>query len=196
VLVAQGNLTEALKSYGDALAIMERLAKADPNNAGWQSNLSVYNAHVGGVLGAQGNFREALKSYRESLAILERLAKVDPNNAVWQRDLAISNERIGDIHQRWKQNDEAKAAFERALVVYDKLTSRFPDDTLALVYSTVPLMALGELYGPEGAAYFRKALAILKQLDEAGRLEPRRKPSIARIEERLPELQEAEAPPK
>ena len=33
VLVAQGNLPEALKSYRDGLAIRERLAKADPSNA-------------------------------------------------------------------------------------------------------------------------------------------------------------------
>ena len=144
---------------------------------------------------AQGNLTEASKSFRESLAIAERLAKADPNNADWQRDLAISNERIGNIHQRWKQNDEAKAAFERALVVYDKLTARFPDDTLALVNSTVPLMALGQMYGPDGAAYLRKALTILKPLDEAGRLKPRFKAAMALIEARLAELQD-EHPPK
>ena len=44
VLVAQGNLPEALQSYRDELAIMERLAKSDPGNADWQRDLSVsYN---------------------------------------------------------------------------------------------------------------------------------------------------------
>ena len=32
VLVAQGNLPEALKSYRDGLAIADRLAKSDPGN--------------------------------------------------------------------------------------------------------------------------------------------------------------------
>ena len=41
MLVAQGNLPEALKSYQGSLAIADRLAKADPNNAGWQRDLSV-----------------------------------------------------------------------------------------------------------------------------------------------------------
>ena len=41
VLVAQGNLPEALKSYRDGQTIFERLAKADPGNAGWQRDLSV-----------------------------------------------------------------------------------------------------------------------------------------------------------
>jgi alkanesulfonate monooxygenase SsuD/methylene tetrahydromethanopterin reductase-like flavin-dependent oxidoreductase (luciferase family) len=34
---AQGDLTAALTSYQASLAIAERLAKADPGNAGWQA---------------------------------------------------------------------------------------------------------------------------------------------------------------
>jgi len=33
---AQGNLPAALESFRAALAIRDRLAKADPGNAGWQ----------------------------------------------------------------------------------------------------------------------------------------------------------------
>ena len=39
--VAQGDLTAALTSYRASLAIAERLAKADPSNAGWQRDLIV-----------------------------------------------------------------------------------------------------------------------------------------------------------
>jgi len=144
---------------------------------------------------AQGNLTEALKSYRDSLAIMERLARTDPSNAGWQRGLTAVNERLGIVYKGRGETDEAKAAFQRALAIYDNLTARFPDDTLALKSSTVPLIALGELYGPDGATYLRKALAILKQLDEAGRLEPNRKPAITWIEQRLAELQE-ERPPE
>jgi hypothetical protein len=38
---AQGDLSAALKSYSDSLAIAERLAAADPGNAGWQRDLIV-----------------------------------------------------------------------------------------------------------------------------------------------------------
>jgi len=58
VLVAQGNLPEALKSFRDGLAIRDRLAKADPGNAGWQRDLSVSYDRVGDVLVAQGNLPE------------------------------------------------------------------------------------------------------------------------------------------
>ena len=66
----RGNLPEALKSYRDGLAIADRLAQADPGNAGWQRDLSVSYDRVGDVLVAQGNLSEALKSYRDGLAII------------------------------------------------------------------------------------------------------------------------------
>ena len=40
VLMAQGNLAEALKSYRDGLAVGDRLTKADPENAVWQRDVS------------------------------------------------------------------------------------------------------------------------------------------------------------
>ena len=97
VLVAQGNLPEALKSFRDGLAIADRLAKADPGNAGWQRDLSVSYNKIGDVLVAQGNLPEALKSFRDGLAIGDRLAKADPGNAGWQRDLSVSYNKIGDV---------------------------------------------------------------------------------------------------
>ena len=41
VQVEQGYLAAALKSYNDALATFDRLAKANPGNAEWQRDLSV-----------------------------------------------------------------------------------------------------------------------------------------------------------
>ena len=94
VLVAQGDLAGALESYRASMAIRERLAKADPDNAGWQRDLSVSHSKNGDVLVAQGDLAGALESYRASMAIAERLAKADPNNASWQRDLAWSHWRL------------------------------------------------------------------------------------------------------
>ena len=61
------------------LAIRERLAKSDPDNAGWQRDLSVSYERIGDALVAQGRLPEALQSYRDGLAISERLAKSNPS---------------------------------------------------------------------------------------------------------------------
>ena len=87
----------ALKSYHDGLAIIDRLAKSDPGNAGWQHDLSVAYDKVGDVQMAQGDLAGALKSYNDSLAISDRLAKSDPGNAGWQRDLSASYDKVGDV---------------------------------------------------------------------------------------------------
>ena len=78
------------------LAIMEKLAAADPGNLEWQRDLSVNYSKTGDVLGALGRNEEALDIYRKDLAITTRLAAADPGNALWQRDLSISYERLGD----------------------------------------------------------------------------------------------------
>src|SRR6516162_2568307 len=83
VLVAQGNLLEALKSYRDSLAIADRLAQADLGNAGWQYDLGISNERIGDVLMAQGDLAGALKSYQAKHDIISRLAKADPGNASW-----------------------------------------------------------------------------------------------------------------
>ena len=52
VLMAQGNLAEALKSYQEGLAVADRLAKSDPENAGWQRDVSISYRKIGDVVAA------------------------------------------------------------------------------------------------------------------------------------------------
>jgi hypothetical protein len=78
-----------MSSYQTALAIAERLAKADPGNAEWQRDLSVSHDNIGDVQQAQGDLAAALSSYQ-----------ADPGNAGWQRDLALTYGRVASIEIR------------------------------------------------------------------------------------------------
>src|SRR5205814_2010078 len=93
VLRAQGDLPGALEAYRASLAIADSLAKAEPGNAGRQSDLSVAQERVGDVLRAQGDLPGALEVYRASLAIAGQLAKAEPENAGRQRDVSVAQER-------------------------------------------------------------------------------------------------------
>jgi tetratricopeptide (TPR) repeat protein len=126
VLVAQGNLPEALKSFRDGLAIAEQLAQADPGNAGWQRDLSISYERIGDVLVAQGNLPEALKSFRDGLAIRDRLAQADPGNAGWQRDLGISNERIGNVQMAQGDLAAALKSYEARQNIISRLAQADP----------------------------------------------------------------------
>ena len=185
---AQGDLAAALTSYRVSHEIRERLAKADPGNAVWQRDLSVSHNKVGDVQRAQGDLAAVLSSYQAALAIRERLAKADPGNADWQRDLAVSFERIGDVQSRREETAPAIAAFERALRIYQEMQARNPADIQSRVFSVVPLYRLGRLKGRDGRADLEAALAILKQLAKANRLDANRRGWIDQIQDDLGKL--------
>jgi len=172
VLLAQGNLAEALTSYHASLAIAERLAKADPGNAGCQRDLSVSYNNVGNVLLAQGNLAEALTSFQASLAIRERLAQVDPGNAGWQHDLSVSYERVGDVQVAQSNLAEGLTSRRASLVINERLAKADPSNArwqrgLAESYIKVGevLVAQGNL--AEALTSFEASLAIRKRLAQA-----------------------------
>jgi tetratricopeptide (TPR) repeat protein len=125
ILLARGDLTGALKSYRDSLAIAEKLAK-HPGNAGWQRDLSVSYGKLGDVQSAQGDLAGALKSYRDSLAIAEKLSKQDPGNAGWQSDLSRSYIRVGDVQRAQGDFDEALKSCKNGLAIAKKLSKQDP----------------------------------------------------------------------
>ncbi len=101
---AQGELAAALTSYQASHDIFERLAKADPGNAGWQRDLSVSHNNIGNVQRAQGDLPAALTSYQAARAIAERLAKADPPAGIWSTivgndNRALTAERLGRSQQ-------------------------------------------------------------------------------------------------
>ncbi len=49
VLVAQGNLADALQSYRDSLTIMQRLVSLDSNNTQWRSDLKFVVRRIGAL---------------------------------------------------------------------------------------------------------------------------------------------------
>ena len=103
MLVAQGNLAEALKSYRDSLAIADRLAKADPSNATWQRDLAISHGRVAMVLAEQGEAARALNELREGRAIIARLKEQSPDNATLPDDLAWFDAEIAKLEQATRQ---------------------------------------------------------------------------------------------
>ncbi len=129
----------------------ERLARADPGNAGWQRDLSVSHEKIGDVQVAQGDLPAALTSFRASLAIRDRLARADPGNAGWQRDLWVSWWKLADVAEQ--QGDKAAAVdhFRTALGVMkglDEAGRLLPTDRGYLQQVEQRLAALARLAGP------------------------------------------------
>ena len=128
ILVARGDLAAAKSAYQQAGAAAERLAKADPNNAGWQRDLSVSYTKVGDVQVSQGSLPDALRSYRAGLSIAERLAKSDPNNAEWQRDLSVSYNKVGDVQVSQGNLPDALRSYRADLAIAERLAQSDPNN--------------------------------------------------------------------
>lgn len=195
VFYAQNRFEEALARFKTAFAITERLTQYDPQNADWRHGLSILHERIGDVQMVQKNPGEALAQFQASLAIREVIARGDPDNVGWQADWALAYERVGNAFATLMRNEDAEAAFRRALDIYTSLLARSPGSASLLLGSAMPLIRLGMLHGAGGIPYLEKALAILKQLDAAGQLEPRRRSMIATIENELARLRAQPAPP-
>jgi hypothetical protein len=94
VLVAQGNLPEALKSFRDSLAIADRLAKADPGNAGWQHDLAISYGRVATTEAQTGARDQALSAFRRGRDIIAMLRAASPDNPTLPNDLAWFDSQI------------------------------------------------------------------------------------------------------
>ncbi len=97
MLRAQGNLTDALAAYQAALAIRERLAKADPANAGWQRDVASSYGRVAMVEAQRENRERALAGYRHGREIIKVLRARSPDDATLPRDLAWFDARISAL---------------------------------------------------------------------------------------------------
>jgi len=99
VLMTQGNLAEALKSYRDGLVVADRVAKANPGNADWQRDLAISQGRVGVLLAKQGDVAHALDMLQQGRAVVARLVQQLPTNAQLSKDLAAFDDNIAKLKQ-------------------------------------------------------------------------------------------------
>ena len=78
----------ALDAFKASQAIRDRLAKADPGNAGWQRDLALSFGRVAMVEAQQGARDRATGLFRQGRDIIAGLKARSPDNATLPRDLA------------------------------------------------------------------------------------------------------------
>ena len=78
IALSNGQATEALKEYQQALAILRPLIEVDPTNRIWRRELAITLDGVGTVKSQTGDARGALAAYDEGLAIMRGLHTHDP----------------------------------------------------------------------------------------------------------------------
>jgi len=185
--VRQGKLAEALESYRQSLAIVDRLAAADPDHAGWPRDLSVLLNRIGMVLSAQGEPDEALQSHRASLAIIDRLAAADPRNADRQRDLSWTYNKIADVLLAQGDPSAAIESYRAALAVLERLAAAHPDHVPSQ-WEVVACHWKLALLGDDPSRRFALAVATLQTLRAQGKLAVNQVRMLLLAQQRLAEL--------
>ena len=103
-------LAQAEQAERNGLSIAERLAKADPGNAGWQRDLALAYGNLASKhlehlerWTAAGTDTAILIASRKGREIMVRLVTVVPDNVQWQKDLAWFDSVIAVLEARTKK---------------------------------------------------------------------------------------------
>ena len=97
VLMARGNLAEALISHRKGLAVIERLAKADPDNNGWQRDLAASYGRIGSVLAQQGEKILARDTFYRGRSIVAQLKDQFADDAQLPKRLTTYDAEIAKL---------------------------------------------------------------------------------------------------
>jgi hypothetical protein len=84
------------RSCGDP-TIAERLTKADPSNAGWQRDVAVSHAKLGGLYRKNKDLPQARQHLTEGRAMIADLVRRYPDWAAWKQDLAWFDGRLAAL---------------------------------------------------------------------------------------------------
>jgi len=172
LLVAEGNLPEALQAFGRGLSMAERLESADPGSVFRQPYLPASFLKIGEVLVAQNKLPLALKAFSEANKISDGFASSDPGNTDWQEYLSASFLKIGDILVAQGQIPEALKACREGLAIAERLARLDPSNARWQRSRSDSLNRIGKVLFtggslPEALQAFRDGLAIRETLARA-----------------------------
>ncbi len=121
-----GSLPDAIKSYSEAIALLDPLARENPAVTEYQNDLARSHSDAGILLRATGRPDEALKAYNASLEIQERLAHVSPTVTEYQSNVATAHNNIANLLYSTGRFAEALKAHNAALEIRQRLVREKP----------------------------------------------------------------------
>jgi tetratricopeptide (TPR) repeat protein len=198
ILLARGDLAEALKSYREGLTVAERLAQAGPDGVGWQNKIVLISIKVGDVLMAQGNFADALKSYQDALAVANRFAESKFESVKWQRDLSLAYSKVGDALAAGGKLDEAIKSLQDGLAIRERAAKASPSDIEAQHDLAIGRAQVAAVLAEQGDALhalelLQQARGIIAKLAERSPGDHQRSNELVMIDNNIANLQQMSA---
>jgi eukaryotic-like serine/threonine-protein kinase len=183
VLYETSDPAGALARLREALALRQKLADAEPENAALLTDLASTIDNIANALAIQSRATESMAMHERATSILERAVRIDRSVTSYQMRLASELHDAGWLRAEIGDAVGARATFGRALLIEQGLADTNPSVTpfqqgLATSHTEIGrvLAQTGDLVGARAA--YDRALAILEKLADAN-------PSVTYFQERL-----------
>ena len=171
ILLMDAKPASALESFRQSLAILEPMAKADPQNALLRQDVAGEWSNIGRALVIEGKYADSLAMLDRAVHALEQSARQDPSlkeiplalgtNYIWRGEALLGLGRAG----------EALESFEHSSLRFTQIANGSNGGAISLAVShtksAAALMTLGQTQ--DASVAYRKALAILEPLNTAQR---------------------------
>ncbi|MGY3452443.1 autotransporter strand-loop-strand O-heptosyltransferase [Bradyrhizobium sp. USDA 4353] len=144
------DLVSALQRYKQTIDIIRYLTQAEPDNAGFQRNLSVALNRIGAVLFVQRNLQGAHAAYSASLAIVQKLAAANLANTSFQRDLAWCHALLADVLAAQGRHAESFEQRRSNAALITRLANAAPNDSALQQSLATSYQSLGDAFVPLG----------------------------------------------
>jgi tetratricopeptide (TPR) repeat protein len=126
ILLLQGRLSEAEQAHRKALEAQEELARENPADAGFRSELSTSCTQLGFVYLRLGRRDDAERVLRRAVAIAEGLLAESPADGGYRYLLTAGLSRLVILYGSMRRFAEAEQVLRRVLPVQEKLAADFP----------------------------------------------------------------------
>lgn len=162
---------EAERWVRRALALQFDLARANPGQRRYQSDLALTYSNLGAIFSRQKKWGDAEPCFRDAIAIQQRLVDVAPLVAAYRRDLAATYNNFGMAQTAASEATSAMASFRRALELQRELLERHPHDVaaqsgLAVIHNNLGMALRQQGESTLALAEFRQAIAAQRHAQE------------------------------
>jgi tetratricopeptide (TPR) repeat protein len=143
--IAEGNPSDALAAYREALVDDERLLARKPADPNRRRAMALSYERLGTVLSLQGKIEEALAAQEKSFSLSQKLAEERKSDITAQTDLAVSYEKLGELLGLLGRDRDAIARHRSALFIRNSLAQNNPGNTRLMRDLEVSYNKVGQL---------------------------------------------------
>ncbi len=170
---SKGDAPAALASYGKAIALLEPIVTAEPDNVQAVRALANLSLLQSRLLLLQGNAKAAVAGSQRAISLLEPLVQTQPGPETQSELAGALQVHVVNIFYGGSSPEERQGYARRAIAILEALASADPDNldiaqNLGAAYSTLASALAGPEPNPaaveESLALLRKALVIDERL--------------------------------